>query len=184
MTIFLQLRTNILWYLFKDDHFIKAVLKVQRCQEGDLSEDEAMAIEHLLLDDEDITSPSEPARKKTTAELLSDKREARANGGSLNSRYIPEVKECVLGSAAEVERFWSMAGKVLTPERSSMSPFLFELIMYLKYNKDLWGLMDVVEANKRRKGQSASAKAKKEAHRHRVGMIRSEIEAWDADNHR
>mmetsp|Transcript_32162 Transcript_32162/g.68480 ORF Transcript_32162/g.68480 Transcript_32162/m.68480 type:complete len:99 (-) Transcript_32162:33-329(-) len=74
-----------------------------------------------------------------------------------------------------------MAGKVLTKERSTMSPLLFEMIMYLKYNRDLWGLVDVVEANKRRKGESTSAKARKEAHRERVVATRADIESYDND---
>ena len=62
------------------------------------------------------------------------------------------------GSAAEAERVWSMAGHVLTQHRSSMSPLVFELIMYLKYNSRLWGLVDVIEANKRKKLESLAAK--------------------------
>ncbi len=53
------------------------------------------------------------------------------------SAYDPAIKHCVLGSAAEVERVWSMAGHVLTEHRSSLSPHVFELIMYLKYNSRL-----------------------------------------------
>ncbi len=62
------------------------------------------------------------------------------------------------GSAAEAELVWSMAGHVLTQHRSSMSPLVFELIMYLKYNSNLWGLVDVIEANKRRKLEPPVAK--------------------------
>ena len=40
----------------------------------------------------------------------------------------------VLGSAAEVENFWSAAGHVVISQRACMSPLVFELIMYLKYN--------------------------------------------------
>ncbi len=38
------------------------------------------------------------------------------------------------GSTAEAEREWSMAGHVLTDHCSCMSPLIFELIKYLKYN--------------------------------------------------
>ena len=73
------------------------------------------------------------------------------------SAYDPAIKHCVLGSAAEVERVWSMAGHVLTEHRSSLSPYVFELIMYLKYNSRLWGLQDVVNANVVRKKETAAA---------------------------
>ena len=44
----------------------------------------------------------------------------------------------VLGSAAEVERVWSIARYVLTTQRSKMTPVVFEAIMFLKFNRDLW----------------------------------------------
>jgi hypothetical protein len=70
---------------------------------------------------------------------------------STKSVYDPAIKACVGGSAAEVERVWSMAGHVLTKHCSTMSPLVFELIMYLKYNSRPWGLVGLIEANKRRK---------------------------------
>jgi hypothetical protein len=47
------------------------------------------------------------------------------------SVYDPAIKACVGGSAAEVGRVWSMAGHVLTKHCSSMSPLVFEIILYL-----------------------------------------------------
>ena len=59
------------------------------------------------------------------------------------------------GSASKAECIWSMAGHVLTYDHLRMSPLIFELIMYLKYNSHLWGITDVMEANKRRKSEAA-----------------------------
>ena len=56
-----------------------------------------------------------------------------------------------MGSAAVVEGHWRSSKRVLTEERNSMDPLIFEAIMYLKMNKRLWGKAEVVEANKRRK---------------------------------
>ena len=56
-----------------------------------------------------------------------------------------------MGSVAIVEGHWRSSKRVLTKERSSMDPLIFEAIMYLKMNKRLWGKAEVVEANKRRK---------------------------------
>ncbi len=67
------------------------------------------------------------------------------------------IKECVGGSAAEAERVWSMARHVLTDHCLRMSPLILELVMYLKYNSCLWGIADIVEANKRRKSESVVA---------------------------
>ncbi len=73
---------------------------------------------------------------------------------SPKSAYDQAIKECVGGSAAEAERVWSMAGHVLTDYCSKMSLLIFELVMFLKYNSCLWGIADVVKANKRRKSES------------------------------
>ena len=147
-----------------------------------LTRRDAAVIEHLKIknvvpNESDIT-PVAP-RKKTATELLAERRQARSMTTAPKSKYIPALKKCVLGSAAEVERLWSMAGKVLTKERSTMSPHVFEIIMYLKYNRDLWDLVDVVEANKRRKNKSTARKARKEAHCQRVVQTRTEIKACD-----
>ena len=73
------------------------------------------------------------------------------------SAYNTAVNYCVLGSAAEIERVWSMAGHVLTEHHSSLSPLIFELIMYLKYNTQLWELQDVVNVNISRKKETEAA---------------------------
>jgi hypothetical protein len=87
----------------------------------------------------DLLKQAQEEKKRTSSVLFT------------KSAYNPAIKACVGGSAAEAERVWSMAGHVLTQQCSSMSPLVFELIMYLKYNSRLWGLVDVIEANKLRK---------------------------------
>jgi hypothetical protein len=77
---------------------------------------------------------------------------------SPKSSCNPAIKDCVGGLAAEAERVWSMAGNVLMDNHSNMSPLVVELIMYLKYNSCLWGIADVVKANKKRKNKSTTAK--------------------------
>ena len=49
-----------------------------------------------------------------------------------------------------------------------MRLLIFEFIIYLKYKRDLWGLADVIEANKCRKNTTTSAKAYALAHKQRV----------------
>ena len=84
-------------------------------------------------------------------DTLKRKREERSRGAK--SRYHPAVKKAIPCSAAEAERSWSRARHVLTRERSTTALLIFEAIMFLKYNRRLWGLADIVEANKRRKGE-------------------------------
>ena len=68
----------------------------------------------------DITEPL------STFELMDWEREQKKKSmksdGVGKSKYNPALMHCVLGSAAGAERFWSIAGKVLTNERSSLSP--------------------------------------------------------------
>ena len=74
---------------------------------------------------------------------------------------------------------WTSAGKILTKDQSGTSPLLFECIMYLKYNRDLWGLEDVVEANKHRKSISKAAHAKLTADQVRINFRLAEITTWE-----
>ena len=152
-------------------------------QEGDLTEDEIAALKSWEIGTASVPDNQEvergPPRKKSTVELLSEMRAVRVRAAQKKSLYHPALK-CVLGSAAEVERLWSMTGKLLTKDRSTMSPLVFECIMYLKYNRDLWGPADVVEANKRRKNKSKAAVARQQAHKERVREDMSAVAEWEA----
>ena len=149
-----------------------------REQETDLLPRESRTLKDFLVVDVVAmnTTDSQPPKKKLK-ELLEEKKAARVNAAKVKSKYIIQVKKAILGSAAEVERLWSMAGRVLTKDRSAMSPLLFECIMYLKYNRELWSLADVVEANKRRKNSLKAVKAR--AAKAKVDVARAEIEAWE-----
>jgi hypothetical protein len=87
------------------------------------------------------------------------------------------------GSAAEAERVWSMAGHVLTDHCSKMSPLIFELVMYLKYDSRLWGIADVVEANKRRKSESVPAQFCLSIQKERLDKKKEELYLWDKVMH-
>jgi len=115
------------------------------------------------------------APKKRLQDLIAEKKAARLGRGEMKSKYIAAIKRVVYGSAAEVERLWSMAGKVLTKDRASMSPLVFESIMYLKYNAGMWNLADVVDANKRRKNEATLERQKRD----RVRAQRIEIDSWE-----
>jgi hypothetical protein len=91
--------------------------------------------------------------------------------GNAKLAYNPALKYCVLGSAAEAERVWSMAEHVLMDARSSLSPLVFELIMYLKYNAHLWTIDDVIESNRRRKNESPAAKKRLALQKKRFAKI-------------
>ena len=165
----------VLTECLSDVHAISAILKVQRGQEADLRPLEAAALAHCVLEEEvdsDAASAPQPPANRLK-DMLAARKAARLSGAA--SRYDRAVKHALLGSATEVERVWSLAGKVLTKDRSNTSPLLFECIMYLKYNRDLWGLEYVVEANERRKSISKAARAKLVADQVRINFRLAEI---------
>lgn len=161
-------------------NFVTAVLKIQRNDKMSLNTREKKALKDcgalLVQDTANMETPTEPPRKKFK-DVLKKKKEDRVEVSC--SKYVAAVKEAVKGSGAEVERLWSHAGHVMTKDRSSMSPLVFEAIMYLKYNRRLWNLTDVVEANKRRKSQSTAAKNRNER-RAKVNKEMGAIGEWEA----
>ena len=138
-----------------DEHAVRAWLKVQRKQEEslNLSEKRALVPAELVAAGDDNPRPTKKFKEKHLERL-----QMRAQAGTKTSAYHRGIN-AIMGSAAVVERHWKSSKRVLTEDRSSMDPLIFEGIMYLKMNKRLWGKAEVVEANKRRK------KAIKENHR-------------------
>ena len=63
-----------------------------------------------------------------------------------------------------------------------MQPLMSEMIMYLKFNKRLLGLEEVVEANLRRKNNSRAAKARDEmlTQRKKLNERHAAMEEWAA----
>ena len=52
----------------------------------------------------------------------------------------------ICGSAAEVERLWSVAKYILTDNRVKLTPAMFETLLFLKTNKEYWDMATVMEA--------------------------------------
>ena len=162
--------------------FVSAVIKVQQHNENRLTPKEKLTLDLWKLpshsdSEEELDEPLEDydsmvrehERKKKMMDHMSHMNK---------SEYDPAVQHCVLGSAAEVERVWSIAGHVLTEHRASLSPLVFELIMYLKYNSRLWGLAEVVKANKNRKDLTQAGVARC-AIQDKVNEMKKEISNWD-----
>ena len=70
----------------------------------------------------------------------------------------------IMGSAAIVERLWSKADCIYTKRRAGLSPLVFEMIMFLKDNSDLWSIKEVVEADDRRKETNRNSRANRRIH--------------------
>ena len=66
-----------------------------------------------------------------------------------------------MGSADIADQLWSKGGCARASRRLGMSPMVFEMIVFLKENADLWEIKDVVVADKRRKDVNKDARANK-----------------------
>ena len=85
----------------------------------------------------------------------------KANRNAPKSKYVN--LDFVLGSAAEVERLWSMAKYVLSNQRKSMSPLLLECLMYLKFNRKFWDASMVADAYRLAQTKQQSGRLVKKA---------------------
>ncbi len=117
-------------------------------------------------------------RVKTSLRAQHKQSPQHAHAQKAPTLKAPNVHAVCL-SSAESEPVWSMAGHVLSKHHASLSPLVFELIMYLKYNSRLWSLSDVIEANKRRKNESPAAKKRLAAQTERLNNRRAEVTTWD-----
>eukprot|EP00171_Calliarthron_tuberculosum_P002931 IDg2931t1 len=123
-----------------DPHFESGVVKIQNGNEDSLTIDEKNACEKLRIS-RLIRSSSSLSEGRTIADKL-------ANGKRRCVEPRSKYRNCgfILGSAAEVEGLWSVCNYVLTNHRKSMTPLLFECLIFLKTNKEFWDLNLVTEA--------------------------------------
>ena len=61
----------------------------------------------------------------------------------------------IFGSCAEVERLWQIAKHILTYNRKGMLDLVvFEILIFLKLNRRLWGASDFVDVDEIRKNSN------------------------------
>jgi hypothetical protein len=83
---------------------------------------------------------------------MQEKKEKRKKV-EVNDEYIDV--SFVLGTNDIVERFFSTSKSILSDERSSLSPYMFECLVYLKANRKYWGQFDVALAMKKQTSTKA-----------------------------
>ena len=93
------------------------------------------------------------------------------NGNTLNRN------DFLLGSAAIVECLWSKFDALVLQRRRGMSPIMVEGILYLKENRDLWGIEDVKEALRRVKENEKKERTKKKMQAHQDEELQIAAEA-------
>ena len=105
-----------------------------------MADDEKKACRTLLVNDDGNSSSSDREGEVDYEERLRKRKRQRDNpSGYMNSDFI-------LGSAAEVERLWSIATNVLTDERKKTSPLMLEAVLFLRINSRLWDVQTVKQA--------------------------------------
>ena len=84
--------------------------------------------------------------------LAERKKAERANKRKADSISCskPHKDDCcldhIIGSAAEVEHLWLVARYLLTTQRASLTPIVFEAVLFLKFNSSLWDEKTAQEA--------------------------------------
>jgi hypothetical protein len=87
------------------------------------------------VDGEQVSRAASPVPPKTV--MIAYKEQMEKNRKERDEDKYGEYRKCdfIRGSAAEIERVWSAAEKVLSPARFSSHPSLLESILFLQFNK-------------------------------------------------
>ena len=108
------------------------------------------------------------ARRSEVARRLSA---GKAKDVTPNSEYIDT--RFILGTSVIVEQFFSQCKYILTDQRGSMTPFMFECLVLLKSNRKLWNKFEVAQAI--RMGTAVSSKEEAEDYERNASAIQEEL---------
>jgi hypothetical protein len=128
--------------ILTDPDFESGVIKLQEGKVNELTEEEREALQNLRKEVQ-ANGPGSPEPITMPEKIAKRKRDAGERVG--NDEYVNV--SWVLGSAAEVERLWSIAKYILTDDtRRQMDPEMFETIIFLKVNHEYWNQATVCQA--------------------------------------
>jgi hypothetical protein len=141
--------------LVPNPHFESGVVKIQRGQLLELTDAEKVAVESLKSKEVSGSEggsgnggghmPKSPNNMKKQLRRIKEARDKPVQSAFVNCDFI-------YGSAAEVERLWSICSNILTDQRKGMTPQLFEAIVFLKQNHRFWDASTVAKAMVMAKG--------------------------------
>eukprot|EP00171_Calliarthron_tuberculosum_P001364 IDg1364t1 len=115
--------------------FETGVCKLQKGMANTLTACEKEAV-RCLRKESSTQDPLPSSRSSRQSEGISERLRKRQKLSASNDGYIDT--RFLLGSVAEVERLFSVAKNVLTENRRSMTPRLFEAIVFLRVNCRFW----------------------------------------------
>lgn len=123
-----------------DPKFESGVCKIQRGETSRLTDAEKLACSKLLLHEEPAEIPV-ANNQMSLSDMIQERKKRRIE-------KAPRYRNCdfILGSAAEVERLWSISKHILCDNRKTLTPILFEALLFLKVNKSYWNLELVAKA--------------------------------------
>ena len=107
-----------------DPHFEDGIFKIQEGRKGDLSNEEEIACQHLIVNAVEGTNRADTTHTTVENYLEAIKKKPRVEEGDYGDVSI------FLGSCAEVERVWSFAKYILTNTQSSMTPVLMRQLYF------------------------------------------------------
>ena len=112
--------------------FEDGVTKIQNGETKKLSKVEKEAVKHLRRASNDEEIKHVATSSLSIHERLAKRRKLK---GQLDE-YVN--RDFILGSVAEAERVWSVAKYILSEHRSSLTPRMFEALIFLRYNERFW----------------------------------------------
>ena len=129
-----------------DKVFVSAVKKMQRRQAFSLTAEETDVIKKWMPKPIASVHQISGGTPVSAADLLSqlpNSGEKKLSGAKRGSNEISaggsdDCFDHVIGSAAKVERLWSIARYILTTSRTRLEPILFEALLFLRANCVLW----------------------------------------------
>ena len=87
----------------------------------------------------------------------------------------------ICGSAAEVERLWSICKYILTVNRTRRSPILLEAILFLRINRSFWDVKLVQETYDNTKEEERNARLQRKMAED-IAFLADEKEEFDIYN--
>ena len=141
--------------MIQNPSFEFGVVKLQKGLHNELDENEKNAV-CCLLKGNFLGELSPEAEYQEAALGMKERLAKRRKNEVSNDQYVN--CDFILGSAAEVERLWSIAKYVLTENTRSMTPQMFEALMFLRLNERFWDEQLVSEAINGARSDCAAAR--------------------------
>jgi len=136
-----------------DDDEIE-VLAILRKDNATPAHDEENEAGQNGTDNEDRNKSDDEETGVTYFERIRKRAKVKSITGNVNRENYHDLR-MIPGTSVTLERLFSSAKHVLTDTRKSTSPILFEAIMMLKINSELWDGYAVAAAMKRRFSEDA-----------------------------